>query len=292
VNADYVHTLEKSFGNIPATLSTLCLSVTHGVSWKESAEALFAVEPFFAVLYLIFLIMVMIAFLNVFTGIVLDGVVQHRSEQRELALAQQRKETEDVCIRLLEALQAVRREEGGGNIRLEELLSAAEDAHFSKYLRALQIQSRDTWKIFHALDRDNKGEIAAQDYIDACMKLRNGRQNADIHLMLLEIQVESKRLYKEVRHDVKEVMVRVNHQMQLMLGKMLDNPLAFMRRPGNFRGPEEFPSDEHGHYVSPFSPRKSDANQVPSDTHDVPWIKPSMARPTTPRSSQPSYRHP
>merc|ERR1719284_1070246 len=93
----YVDSMQEYFSSMPMTLLTLFMSITGGVSWWDVQRLLLQVHLVYGIVFLCFISIMMLAVLNIITGIfVTDAVEMAASDRDIMMLAEQEMKLDQV----------------------------------------------------------------------------------------------------------------------------------------------------------------------------------------------------
>lgn len=180
--------VQKSFGSVQATVYTLFISMTGGVSWGEPAELTrpFGIQYF--LLFSFFMFFVFFSVLNIVTGVFVDGAIQQAQKDRFLRLMQEeeaQKVYHDDLREFIMRLDA----NADGRISFQEWRSSINLPAMRSLMTALDIKVSDAIDLFHILDVDKDGFLNVAELLDGFERIRGQAQN--YHIRMVENQLAS-----------------------------------------------------------------------------------------------------
>jgi len=148
-----VEDLRIFFASMPMTVLSLWMSMSGGLSWWEIERLFLLISPSWALIFALFEAIMLLAMMNIVTGIFVNDAVEMAAMDREL-----RTQTEKTRIyTLMENLKGMFRDvdtDDSGTISLEELRSYLQDEEVRTLLMMMDIEVPDCVSFFEILDVD------------------------------------------------------------------------------------------------------------------------------------------
>jgi len=178
-----VEVLRDFFGNLPMTFLTLFMAVTGGLSWWEVGRPLLGIGVQYVLLFALFVVIMMVAVLNVVTAIFVNDALEVASKDREEMLQLDKDRSFKLCAdlqRLFEKLDS----DHSGTISLEEFEEALELEEIRDLLTEIGISITDASKTFRQLDADGSGELEIDEFVMGCMRLRSSVPYFELEMLV------------------------------------------------------------------------------------------------------------
>lgn len=166
-----VEDLRIFFASMPMTVLSLWMSMSGGLSWWEIERLFLLISPSWALIFALFEAIMLLAMMNIVTGIFVNDAVEMAAMDREL-----RTQTEKTRIyTLMENLKGMFRDvdtDESGTISLEELRSYLQDEEVRTLLMMMDIEVPDCVSFFEILDVDGNGTLEIDEFVIGCMNLK------------------------------------------------------------------------------------------------------------------------
>mmetsp|Transcript_77831 Transcript_77831/g.241175 ORF Transcript_77831/g.241175 Transcript_77831/m.241175 type:complete len:628 (-) Transcript_77831:2-1885(-) len=177
--------VHRQFGSLWRTVYSLVQAMLGGVSWGVVSDALMAVDLFSAGLFFFYITFVVLAVLNIITGVFVDNAFETARMHREF-LVQKEMELREKYIASLHRLFEQMDLDGSGSITLEEVHHSLEaDARVHSYFQALGLDPEDLERLFTLLDEDMSGELELSEFLSGCLRLKGQARSIDVHALIM-----------------------------------------------------------------------------------------------------------
>ena len=175
----HIDSLAEFFPNIHRTMLTLFMTITSGISWWEVEEVLLDVGWVYGALFVLYIAVMILALLNIVTGIFLNDALEMAAMDREL----QKKFELEKKAQIADELRAIFSRldsDDSGKVSFDEFenFMASPDAcaHFAVF--GLDVQ--DTVSFFDALDVDEDRQLGVEEFVMGCLQLRGQAKTVDL----------------------------------------------------------------------------------------------------------------
>lgn len=195
-----VSALNLAFGTLSRTVYTLFQTVLGGQSWGEVSTPLLKVGVLPFVLLLGYISFVVLAVLNVVTGVFVDNAFRSAEKQRELAIQKEIERKEQYVDQIKEFFQALD-QDGSGDVTTAELAEMLADPTLSAYFRVLGFDIEDATRFVDLLDADESGSLGVEEFLEGCLRLRGRAQAVDVHHIIQMVKT-LQRSFIELRSDL------------------------------------------------------------------------------------------
>eukprot|EP00746_Dinoflagellata_sp_MGD_P108356 gnl/MRDRNA2_/MRDRNA2_46281_c0_seq1.p1 gnl/MRDRNA2_/MRDRNA2_46281_c0~~gnl/MRDRNA2_/MRDRNA2_46281_c0_seq1.p1 ORF type:complete len:339 (-),score=42.60 gnl/MRDRNA2_/MRDRNA2_46281_c0_seq1:61-1077(-) len=208
--------LIQHYGSLAQTMWTLFKAVTGGSDWGSVADPLVSsVSPVFALVYALYIAIVVWALMNVITGVFVDGAIKMAELDTETMVK------EDICARKqhMDTMRMIFKEadsEGKGHITWEQLQSILGNTHVRAYFRHLGLDIAAAGSLFNLLDLDHNGYVDRNEFVLGFTQLRGQAKSLD----LARFRQESQQNYQELK-DLMGVLVRTTKTRFADISKQL-----------------------------------------------------------------------
>jgi len=179
----HIRVLESAYGSLPQTIYTLVLAVLGGRSWHEVCTPLMQVGWFPVSLLLVYVAFVVLAVLNVVTGVFVDNAFRCAEKQRSLAIQKEMERQEQFVQQIRDFFRAMDQDDSG-DVTPEELAEMLKDPTLSAYFRVLGFEIDDAARFINLLDKDKDGAISMEEFLRGCLQYRGVATAVDMHQCL------------------------------------------------------------------------------------------------------------
>lgn len=188
------------FDSLPMAILTLWMTVTGGVSWWEVARGLLDVSTWYCLCMVLFVIVMLVAVMNIMTGIFVNDALLMASMDREL-MEQEQKAKSDGNI---DALHALFREidcDQTGKITLEELKDIMNRKDVNAIFATVGLEVSNATSFFKLLDVDDSNSLEVDEFVVGCLKIRGMAKAVDLQTLMFE----NKRMIKYMRQGLETI---------------------------------------------------------------------------------------
>eukprot|EP00930_Biecheleria_cincta_P096366 TRINITY_DN88227_c0_g1_i1.p1 TRINITY_DN88227_c0_g1~~TRINITY_DN88227_c0_g1_i1.p1 ORF type:complete len:632 (+),score=107.76 TRINITY_DN88227_c0_g1_i1:89-1984(+) len=190
---DVADSLNRHFGSVPLAIYTLYKSVTNGNSWEIGAEVLKHIHPMYFYLYIIWVSVILFAFMNVITGFICEQAFATVQRDKEMAVEAQVRQKEVYTQKFAE-LFGTMDNYGTGELTVDELERHIGDDTVKAYFEHLDLDIDKAWDIFRLLDIDESGTVSLEEFVVGCLKLRGAARSMDLAIIGYDFQRVAEKL--------------------------------------------------------------------------------------------------
>jgi len=166
--------LELYYGSLLTALLSLFQAMTGGVDWSAMLNPLMEhISPWIAAAFVLYISFVVLAMMNIITGIFVEGALQTAKEDKE----------SDLLVQLTNAFKKADID-GSGMLTWEEFSQQLSEPSMVKYFKALDIDTSEARGLFALLDTGNKGMIDVEAFAMGCLQLRGVAKSIDVASMM------------------------------------------------------------------------------------------------------------
>jgi Ca2+-binding EF-hand superfamily protein len=197
---DVRQTAAEYWGSLPRGMLTLYQSVTGGGPWRSVTSPLLAAGPLHYTLFLLYIAVLVLVVLRLFTGVLVQHAKDALASDREANIAQNLRK----WFRGLD-------EDGSGKVNKEEFEAHMADENAHSLWSMLKVDRRDARKLFILLDESGDGEIDIHEFTDGILKLNGWAKNVDMILLMQRVN----EIEKSIRTTLELAFLRHKRTMQM-----------------------------------------------------------------------------
>ena len=209
--------LATFFHSLPMALLTLCMSISGGVNWWEIQAAFLDFSPFCSAMFIVYLALMILAMLNIVTGIFVNDAIEVAQSDRELrAMAALQRHANSIGhLRETFNLMDV---DDSGKITLEEFKASLQNLEVRLTLESLGVDMPNAVCLFTMLDVNGDFELEIDEFVMGCSALAVSAKSIDME----HLKSQSRKL---LRH-MKVLQKQVDCLAALLPGNVQDHPAS------------------------------------------------------------------
>jgi hypothetical protein len=176
------------FGSLHRSMLSLWMAVSGGINWVELTEPLERTgNSALTLLFLAYITFVYFFVLNVVTGVFCQNAIEGAQQDLDLTIEAQLKDRQVYVERLGRLLKEMRMDEGTG-LTAAELQFQLSRPKVQSWFKALDIDTKQTWKLFKILDSNGSGVVSSEQFVEGCMILKGYATRVDVESLKWEIR--------------------------------------------------------------------------------------------------------
>ena len=218
--------MDKLYGSILTTMLTLFSAISGGSEWAIVADPVMRISPFFIVLWVFFVSLMIFGVLNILTGIFVDAALSAAQNDRDSIIEQEVSEKESTVGTLRMLFHKVD-SDGSGFITSDEFTRLMEDEEIFSLLSHLGLKPSEASGLFKLLDDDHSGRVGIDEFVNGCVRLKGGAKAVD----MVTLMFEHKKMMRVI-HSIKWDVAAVERKLGIKPSKVSDSS----------RGPTPAPS--------------------------------------------------
>jgi hypothetical protein len=200
------------FASVPLCMLTLLKAAFGGEDWGQFLGVLQQVGIEAAALFLVYMACMLMAILNVITGVFVDHTMQSVREDHDLVIQEQLIEEESSVNHLKNLFQVIVAETHGTDIpgtcseKPSDLMINEEDFNniimhdqVRAYFTVLGLDAAHAKGLYKLLDIDSNGEVSLEEFVVGCLRLKGEAKAVDV----ATIMYENKRIIARLNHMCK-----------------------------------------------------------------------------------------
>ena len=184
---EVVDQLRPYFSSIRRSILTSLMCVLGGVSWWEVEQHFLEISWFLSGLFMIFIFTMLVAVLNVVTGVFVTEAVGRADADREVAAALRNAKRDALRAKLISIFKDVDID-NSGEVTSEELDEMLERDDIQALLSLVGIESLDHMRFFHALDVDGSGSVSLDGFLLGVSALAGQSKQVDLIIFHSEMK--------------------------------------------------------------------------------------------------------
>jgi len=181
-NNTNVEQLLEHFPSLPMTMLTLLMTVSGGVDWWDVAQLLLDISLFYIGVLIVFLCVMVLAAMNIITGIFVSDALEVASNDKELVERKGRVRDEET-LTILRKLFLLADADDSGSISFSELETFLQRADVRAIFATHGLEVSNPMGFFRMLDVDHDAEIEIDEFVMGCMKFRGVAKTVDLETL-------------------------------------------------------------------------------------------------------------
>mmetsp|Transcript_5205 Transcript_5205/g.12535 ORF Transcript_5205/g.12535 Transcript_5205/m.12535 type:complete len:821 (-) Transcript_5205:58-2520(-) len=177
--------LQDYYGSLEKTSYSLVKAIFNGQSWGDLMMPLTHVSHVATVIFLAYLMLTLICFLNVVNGVFVDSALQSTAHYKELMVAQAQQKR----IMLLQHLEDVFHEidtDNSGYITVQEFDACLQTAGGRAFFEVVGLSTVQAYDLFRLIDVDGDHSVDIDEFANGCMTFMGEAKNFDIQCIIAE----------------------------------------------------------------------------------------------------------
>jgi hypothetical protein len=185
--------LLRYWSTLPRSIFTLFKSITGGISWEEVAQPLSDLGQMWVVVYIVYICVAQMTFLNVMTGVFCQNAIDSAAHDQDL-VAQSILDQKEMYVHQIEQIFGRIDDDNSGSITIQEFKGHLENEQMRAYFDSLGLDTSDIWTLFKLLDADQGSVLELDEFISGCMRMKGYAKGVDVAKLSYEQRWLSKRL--------------------------------------------------------------------------------------------------
>jgi len=183
----FVEEMQIFFGSMPMALLTLFMSISGGVSWWEVIQALLEVSWVYVLLFVFYVLVTVLAALNVITGIFVNDAMEAARADHDLMMQLEQQGTKSLMASLKSIFGGID-EDASGTISFEQFEKHILRDEVRYIFQMLGIEVTDAVSFFKILDVDGSADLELEEFVMGCLRFKGNAKTVDIECHLLEMK--------------------------------------------------------------------------------------------------------
>jgi len=211
------------FGSFLKTYRTLLMAITGGEDWTKYYDILQKVSPFYALLFVVYIVMMAFGALNIITAIFVERSLSKAREDFELQKVEERSKMESQRKKLVKLFRQFDTEMTGQitKDRWKEMIGSDDMQKVHEYFSMLKIDISKADDVFRLLDVDDSGILELEEFIGGCMHIQGTASFVDVDMLMTATKTMMKRC--ACSFDAIKARIHEEHsKSQATLNKVLE----------------------------------------------------------------------
>lgn len=179
---------EFYFGTVPRSMFTFFQICTLDKWSEEIVRHVKKNQPGLEMLFVSFVIFTTFGLLNLVIGVIVENTLASAKVNETKMKKKKEKDRMKVMNHLREFFEESD-EDASGTLSIDEVQKALKDPDAVNKLKLVDLPLEDPQEIFSLLDIDNSGELAIDEFISGCMRIRGEAKSKD--LLAVQVAVDS-----------------------------------------------------------------------------------------------------
>jgi len=175
------------YGSVTETVISLFMSVTGGDDWANRMRPFRSMSAFYLGMFLFYIFFMVVGVLSIVVGAFVETAAEVSRRDRDSVIEHEIKETQQMAADIRSFFEEAD-SDGSGQLSQRELEEHLKDARVKAYFASLDIEVSQATDLFSLLDVDDSGNIALEEFLGGCMRLRGSASSMDVNLTLWEIE--------------------------------------------------------------------------------------------------------
>jgi len=182
------------YGDLFRSMLSLWMAVSGGINWHELTAPLVGTgNTMWTMLFLLYITFVYFFVLNVVTGVFCQNAIEGAQQDLDLTIEAQLREKQVYAQRLKMLFEEMNEDyDAAEGLSAADLQEQMEKPKVQSWFKSLDIDTKQTWKLFKILDVGDSGIISLQAFIDGCLQMRGSATRVDVESLKWEIRRASR----------------------------------------------------------------------------------------------------
>jgi len=193
---DLVWEIRQEFASMPRVLLTLFAIVTGGLNWSNTESVLRSISPFYGLLLLLYVALMLLAMMNIVTGIFVNDAIESTRTDVDLRTQAELDKTNRVMDELKRLFRTFDTD-ASGTITLDEFKDHIDNRGVKAMLAVLEIEVADAMGFFEVLDVDGTQELDIDEFVMGCIYLKGVAKMVNVATLMRENKLMVSRIMKQ-----------------------------------------------------------------------------------------------
>jgi len=190
--------LQYHWGTLSASMMSLYMAISGGVSWLDIYRTQSVVNPMGSVTFLIYITFTYFAVLNVIVGIFCQSAIESQQADQE-AMVHAFLANQHMFTKRFKVLFQTVDSDNSGYITKEEFMAVVDEPKVRAYFATLDLHAEDAITLFRMLDesRDEEEGIDVEDFVNGCLRLKGPAKSYDCARLMSEVKCLARELHRQ-----------------------------------------------------------------------------------------------
>jgi len=191
--------LSSFFPDLLRTMITLFMTTTGGISWWEVEVVLWEVGWVYSALFVLYIAVMILALLNIVTGIFLNDALEMAAMDRELQMKNELEKKAQIAEELRAVFSSLD-SDNSGSVSLDEFEKFMASPDTKALFAVFGLDVADTVLFFDALDVDEDRQLKIEEFVMGCLQLRGHAKGVDLVTHMRENKKVMQRITSSARN--------------------------------------------------------------------------------------------
>jgi len=174
--------LKEHYGSMESCLWTLVGAVSGGYDWAEVARPISALGGFYKLAFLMYVLFVLFALLNILTGIFVNVAIDSCKMNREIAIDAAITNKNSIIKEIVDLFHEADTD-CSGTLSWEEFEEYIQDERIKAFFMALELDMSAAQRVFNLIDSSGDGQLDIEEFVQGCIDLRGSSKKVDIAIL-------------------------------------------------------------------------------------------------------------
>eukprot|EP00928_Gymnodinium_smaydae_P053243 TRINITY_DN37280_c0_g1_i1.p1 TRINITY_DN37280_c0_g1~~TRINITY_DN37280_c0_g1_i1.p1 ORF type:complete len:710 (+),score=128.78 TRINITY_DN37280_c0_g1_i1:50-2131(+) len=180
-SAEDMKQIEEYYGTLYRVGYHLFAAVAGGISWVELVNRLRMMGTSYTGLFLLYVVFLYFALMNIITAVVVDSAMQKSQNDRHMIVEREMEMLNAVKEALLEMFKEADYDMSE-ELNFQEFSRKLEDERVKAYLTAIGVDVHDSKALFQTLDKDGDGNVNTTEFVDGLVALMEHAKHGCVEL--------------------------------------------------------------------------------------------------------------
>jgi len=183
----HVEEMRVFFGSLFMTMLTLFMAVAGGIDWWDVVRLLLEIHAGYALVFLLFVVITVLAVLNVINAIFVNDAMESARTDVELRMEGELDKTRFMLQTLTSIFREMESQNPNGGVILEkDFVQQVESEEVKMQFALMGVHFTDGLNFFKFLDVDGNKELAMEEFVMGCLRLKSGALLIDSNVLIQE----------------------------------------------------------------------------------------------------------
>eukprot|EP00931_Biecheleriopsis_adriatica_P021402 TRINITY_DN1399_c0_g1_i2.p1 TRINITY_DN1399_c0_g1~~TRINITY_DN1399_c0_g1_i2.p1 ORF type:complete len:666 (+),score=132.47 TRINITY_DN1399_c0_g1_i2:14-2011(+) len=199
-SASSIEAMLEYYDSFPMAFFSLFMAITGGDDWKNVMWPLLDISPFYGFLFMVYISLMVVGFMNIITGIFVESARERHKElsnnDHDLVAQAEQARLTSYIRELLKIFNELDKDKSG-TISLDEFEAYTARCEIQALFSYLELDISKAAQLFRLLDVDGSNEIEVDAFVMGCMRMKGMAKGVDMESLMLQSKQLMKRWSKQ-----------------------------------------------------------------------------------------------